>query len=88
MVSFEKHDSQMFHRLMIAKDAGFDVDLKIILQLFTAPLSIDDQAGSMRSCTKAVQLHILEKDTAEVAIPTASMSIDGQALSVVDHSDM
>lgn len=82
-----KADRVLFHRLLVSKDSGRDIDLKEVLQheLSPVPLSLADLSGQLRSTNKAALGQILQEEiTTLEKLPSTDLRtcaiIDGQAL--------
>ena len=82
-----KADRNLYQRLLVAKEAGRDVDLNEILshELSPVPLALADISGTMRPTNKAVLGSILQSHgIVEKQIPMATLKtcviIDGQAV--------
>ncbi len=86
ILKMAKADRNLFQRLLIAKDAGRDINLDSLLEyeLSPVPLSLADTAGQLRHSDKAALSHILEENVLEDTIPVTLAQtctiIDGQAL--------
>jgi hypothetical protein len=66
-------DKVLFQRLLVAKDAGCDIDLRNVLchELSPVPLAIADTAGYVRPTNKAALAKILEEAVTVAALPAA-----------------
>ena len=75
-----------FKRLLEAKYAGREIDLKKLLchELSPDPLAIADTAGNLRPTNKAALGKLLEEDVRVETLPTTELKtctiIDGQAM--------
>ena len=81
-----KADKVLFQLLLVAKDAGREIDLKKLLchELSPVPLAIADTAGHLQYTNNAAFGKLLVEDVNVDTLPTAELKIctivDGQAL--------
>ena len=79
-------DKALFQRLLVAKTAGRNIDLKNLLshELSTVPLSLADTAGSLQPVNKAVLCKIFKEGVTTELLPATELKtctiINGQAL--------
>ena len=70
-----KADKVLFQRLMVAKNAGSEIDLKKLLchELSPVPLAISDTAVNLRSTIKAALAKLLKEDVSVETMPTTEL---------------
>ena len=79
-------DKTLFQRLLVAANAGRDLDLKTLLchESLTVPLSYADKAKNLRPMNKAALGIILEEGVCSETLPGTELKtctiIDGQAI--------
>ena len=81
-----KADKVLFQRLLVAKYAVREINLKKLLchELSLVPLAIADTAGNLRPTNKAALGKLLQEDVRVETLPTTELKtctvIDGQAM--------
>lgn len=81
-----KADRNLFQKLLVAKDAGREIDLARLLEheLSSVPMSLCNTLGDLRKTDKSSLGKVLQNEVTQSSLPTSARStctlIDGQAL--------